>query len=149
MIRAGVELACCCNMRLSAPDVTFRVPAARMGIVYHHAGIARIRSVFGDNLAARLLVAGMTVTAKHAHGVGAVEVFPREHLRDEGLQLAHELRNVVPHAAAAHRSCLRALAASTFTPDAILEHERARKVAYASSEYRDKLAALRGIVSRA
>ncbi|MBL4688525.1 MAG: enoyl-CoA hydratase/isomerase family protein, partial [Nannocystaceae bacterium] len=43
-IGAGVELACACDLRLAKQGAWFQVPAARLGVVYHAEGLARIRN---------------------------------------------------------------------------------------------------------
>jgi enoyl-CoA hydratase/carnithine racemase len=105
---AGVELVAACDVRLAAPGVRFTVPAARLGVVYHAAGVALLRRVFGPALARRMLLAADGITAEEAH-----------------------------------RDLLRALDRGGPSAEELAAHERARRVAYTSDDFREGRAAAR------
>ncbi|MDC0675238.1 enoyl-CoA hydratase/isomerase family protein [Nannocystis radixulma] len=141
---AGVELVAACDVRLAAPGVRFTVPAARLGVVYHAAGVALLRRVFGPALARRMLLAADGITAEEAHRAGALTgLHPPDELARAGEELAARLRRGAPQSLRAHRDLLRALDRGGPTAEELAAHERARRVAYTSDDFREGRAAAR------
>lgn len=139
---AGVELACCCDLRLARTDTRFTVPVARLGVVYHPAGVDLLHHTVGLALAQRLLLLGDTVGADELLRAGAVHgVHPAADLDAAALALAGRLRSGAPGPLRAHRDRLRALAAGTAPDDRA--HEAARRTAYHGEDYREGRAAAR------
>lgn len=71
-IGAGLELACACDLRIAREDVWFAIPAAKLGVVYHLAGLHRLHAVLGDAVLRRLLLLGERVSADALAESGAV-----------------------------------------------------------------------------
>ncbi len=132
VVGAGVELACACDFRLAADDAYFSVPAARLGVVYHLDGLVRLRTVFGRSAVRRLMLAGARLDAAEALRVGAVdEVTRRGRLASLVDDLVKRLVGLDGRAVAASRRALRGLDAIAVASELRVEHDRARRQAYA------------------
>ena len=139
---AGVELACSCDLRLARDDTRFTIPAARLGVVYHPAGVDLLQRVLGLVVTQRLLLLGDTVGADDLLRAGGVHgVHPGDELAGAVRGLAGRLLAGAPASLRAHRDRLRALIAGA-TPDPAA-HEAARRDAYHSEDYREGRAAAR------
>ena len=79
---AGVELACCCDLRLARDDTRFTVPAARLGVVYHPAGVDLLERCLGLALTQRLLLLGDTLDAAELLRAGGLHGVHPEQLAD-------------------------------------------------------------------
>ena len=142
-IGAGVELACACDLRIAASGAWFQVPAARLGVVYHAEGLARIRAVFGEAGVARLLLLGRRVSVEDALGLGAlVEVVPPERFEPALQALVADLLAAAPQSLRGNRTLLRALGEPRLPADVLLAHEHARTAAYASADHQEARAAV-------
>lgn len=135
VIGAGVELAAACDLRIARPGVTFQVPAGKLGVVYHAAGVIRFHAVFGPALTQRLLLAGEAITAEEALSAGAlVAVIDAAALTEASLALADRLLAGDPGALRAHRVLLRAIERTAVDPECLRAHADARAEAYARAD---------------
>jgi enoyl-CoA hydratase/carnithine racemase len=131
VIGAGVELVAAADLRLACPAASLRVPAGKLGVVYHAAGLTRIHAAFGSTVTRRLLLAGEQVPIADARAClcALVEL---EALDQEALALARRVLELQPHSVAGNRRLLRALERAASLPADLLEaHEQARREAYA------------------
>lgn len=134
-IGAGVELAAACDLRIARRGVTFQVPAGKLGVVYHAAGIVRFHAVFGPALTRRLLLAGDRVDADEALAAGALAaVVDAEALAEAGVALGHRLLAGSSTSLRAHRDLLRALERAPLPAEAVDAHTAARAAAYAAAD---------------
>lgn len=69
----GLELALACDLRIAAADARLGFPAARLGLVYSHTGIARAMRILGSARAKQLFLVGEPVDAQTALAWGAVQ----------------------------------------------------------------------------
>jgi enoyl-CoA hydratase/carnithine racemase len=132
VIGAGVELISACDLRLARPDASLRIPAGRLGVVYHAAGLTRIHAAFGPTVARRLMLAGDEVAIVDAREslCALVEI---DRLDAEALALAERIASQAAHSVAGNRRLLRALDRSRALPADLLEvHELARLEAYSN-----------------
>ena len=108
-VGAGVELACACDLRVGTPQTTMRVPASRLGVVYHPRGVARMRRVLGESAVRRMLLLDETLDAPTLERAGALDrvAADADGLRALGLQLAGDLVALDARALQAHRAALR------------------------------------------
>lgn len=129
VIGAGVELISTCDFRLACAGASLRLPAGKLGVVYHAAGLARIHATFGPTIARRLILAGETVpiTDARASLVALVEL---EQLDEHALALARRIREQSPRSVAGNRRLLRALDRAALPARLLEAHERARREAY-------------------
>ncbi len=132
-IGAGVELLSACDLRIAVEDAWFAVPAAKLGVVYHAAGLARLHRVFGPSVLRRLLLLGQRVPATDALPAGALtELCSPDALESRVQATLAALRAGNPRSQATHRAVLRALDRGPLSPEQLQAHERARTEAYAS-----------------
>ncbi len=135
VIGAGVELACACDFRIAHPGVTFMVPASKLGVVYHAAGLIRFHAVFGPALARRLLLVGDTVSAEQALAAGAlVEIVDTQDLSDTGVDLGHRLLAGATHSLRAHRDFFRAIEGQDLPAKLLQAHQALRVRTYAAAD---------------
>jgi enoyl-CoA hydratase/carnithine racemase len=132
VIGAGVELACACDLRIAADDVTFRVPAAALGVVYHLDGLVRLRATFGAAATRRLVLLGERLEPEQALQAGAVHrVVPRDDLAAAIDATVQHLRGVDRRSLAANRDALRDLDRGAVAQTVRERHQQARVDAYA------------------
>lgn len=142
-IGAVVELVCACDLRIASEAAWFQVPAARLGVVYHADGLARIRAVFGEAGAAALLLLGRRLPAAQAHATGALlDVVPAARLDDAVAEIVAALGRGAPQSIAGNRTLLRALSDAALSPAARDAHADARRRAYGSADHREARAAV-------
>ena len=130
VIGAGVELVASCDFRIACPAASLRVPAGKLGVIYHAAGLARIHAAFGSTVVRRLFLANeqVPITDVRASLAHLVEL---EQLDEQALALARRIRELSPHSVAGNRRLLRAIDRATALPADLLEaHEQARREAY-------------------
>lgn len=89
-IGGGLELACCCDLRIADHSAQFGVTPARLGVVYAPPGIARLRELAGPATASYLLFSGRLLDAETAHHKGLVDLLGVDAER-EARSLASEL----------------------------------------------------------
>ena len=70
---AGMQLAVACDLRVVAPNATFGIPAARLGVMLSAANIARLAMLVGQATARDLLLSARTLTIDEADRVGLVQ----------------------------------------------------------------------------
>lgn len=130
VIGAGVELISSCDLRVACTAATLRLPAGKLGVVYHAAGLARIHAAFGPAIARRLLLAGEQVPIADARASLAALVDYAE-LDEQALVLARRVREQSPRSVAGNRAILRALDRALPLSAELLEaHEQLRRDAY-------------------
>jgi enoyl-CoA hydratase/carnithine racemase len=71
-IGGGLALAACADLRLAADDARFAVPAARLGLGYHLAGVERIVQLVGPSAAAEIFFTARQYSAAEALRIGLV-----------------------------------------------------------------------------
>ncbi len=132
VIGAGVELIATCDLRVARAGATLRIPAGRLGVVYHAAGLTRIHAAFGSTIVRRLFLAGDQVAIEDARAGLSALVEP-EQLDAAALSLAERVRSQAARSVAGNRRLLRALdRAQALPPDLLEAHEAARREAYAT-----------------
>lgn len=149
-IGAGVELACACDLRLGRHGIFFAIPAAELAVVYHAAGLANIRAVFGAAIVRRLVLLGERVSAEDALAAGAlVRLVEPEALEDAVTDVLDRLRRAAPLSTRGNRDLLRSLERGTIADAARAEHEARRHAAYDSEDHREaRLARAQGRAPR-
>ncbi len=145
-IGAGVELLSACDLRIATERASFRVPVAKLGVVYHADGIARIRAAFGPALTARMLLLQHKIGPQEALDAGAlIRVVAPTELDEELRRTWAALQSAVGVSLRGSRQVLRALSHGELSPELRDKHERLRRHAYASGEHQaaaERLAAL-------
>lgn len=140
-IGAGVELACSCDLRLARPGAWLKVPAGRLGVVYHAEGLTRLAHVLGPGITRRLLLAGERVEVEEVHRRGGVDAIA-EDVMAAATDMARHIATQAPLSVAGNRDLLRALQAGEVGPERLAAHEEARRRAYASEDHAEARAAV-------
>lgn len=131
-IGAGLELACACDLRIARDDVWFAIPAAKLGVVYHAAGLRRLHRVLGPTVLRRLLLLGERVDATAVSTAGALaHLVPPSSFEEVVDGAVDALGRGVPLSQHAHRTLLRALERGEVTEAGLEAHGEARATAYA------------------
>lgn len=129
-IGAGVELCCACDLRITVRNAWFAIPAAKLGVVYHAAGLARLHRVLGPTALRRLLLLGDRLTsAQLGHAMTRV-VLP-EALDSTVAATVAAIARGAPPSQRAHRDALRALESGGLNTAQAAAHDDARAQAYA------------------
>jgi enoyl-CoA hydratase/carnithine racemase len=125
-IGGGLELALCCDLRVSVDSARFSMPPAKLGIVYPPGGLRRFTRVLGTARAAELFLTARALDAAGALDWGIVSAaVPAAALADHALALATEVAALAPASLAGTKRALRAMAAAEHALDPALEAELA------------------------
>lgn len=109
-VGGGLELACCCDLRLSARSGRFGVPINKLGLVMAHSELATIRHVAGAAVTLELLLEGRLLEADEALVKGLVNrVVEDEALETEIAATTRRLADAAPLANRWHKAFLRRL----------------------------------------
>lgn len=73
-IGAAVELCAACDVVCAASDAFFAIPAARLGVLYHREGMARLERRFGRQALRAMMLLGRRVEASRIPPPGALDV---------------------------------------------------------------------------
>jgi enoyl-CoA hydratase len=92
VIGSGVEIALCCDIRIAAEDVRFRLPELSLGILPAAGGTQTLPRAVGISTAFEILLTGSWVDASEARRIGLVNrVVPRATLGSECLKIAERI----------------------------------------------------------
>lgn len=107
-IGAGLDLACMCDIRISADNALFAESFVRLGIVPGDGGAWLLPRIVGLPKASLMAFTGDTIDAKKALEWGLVaEVFAAEKLEDEAKALARRIAGNPSHALRLTKRLLR------------------------------------------
>jgi enoyl-CoA hydratase/carnithine racemase len=91
------ELAIACDIRIAADHALLSLPPAKLGLVYHWAGIRRFINVVGLANAKEIFFTGRVYEAVRAREMGLVNyVVPSDHLVSFTYQMAREISENAP-----------------------------------------------------
>ncbi|HMN78764.1 MAG TPA: enoyl-CoA hydratase [Burkholderiaceae bacterium] len=133
----GVGVAAVCDLRLCADDARFRIPAARLGLGYPSAAIARLLPLLGPANMLDVLYSARTFGAAEALAMGLVgKVWPADRFDAEAAQwLALVAENAPLTLRAIKRTTMELLQRPGEPPSA--EVTAAIDACFASSDYRE------------
>jgi enoyl-CoA hydratase len=134
---AGTQLAVACDLRCAAPDATFGIPAAKLGLMVDQWTVQRLVNLAGQSVARGMLVGGLTYSGAEAHGVGFSQ---RQGGVDTALDWADTLAALAPLTIAGHKFGLNE--AETIEASSPGYQERFA-AAWASADLQEGLAAFR------
>lgn len=110
---AGLELACCADVRVATPEAKFGAPIARLGFPMAPRELALIARVAGEATAREMLLTAAVLRAPALHARGFLHALcPAHELPAQALALAHRAAALSPMAARHNKQTLRALARS-------------------------------------
>jgi enoyl-CoA hydratase/carnithine racemase len=139
---AGLEIACCCDIRIAGQSARFGAPIARLGFPMAPREAQLVASVAGEATLREMLLEAVQLDAREMKARGFLQrVVPNENLALEVLATADRICQLAPQAARMNKRTLRRLAgraADAAPPADLLE----RAYDYASStEHREGIAA--------
>jgi enoyl-CoA hydratase len=96
-IGGGLELALCCDFRITSDAAKFGQAEVKLGIMPGGGGTARLPRLIGPGRAKEFLYFGDFIDAQEAYRIGLVnKVVPPEGLMDEAMKWAQELAERPP-----------------------------------------------------
>ena len=96
-IGGGLELALCCDFRITSDAARFGQAEVKLGIMPGGGGTARLPRLIGPGRAKEFLYFGDFIDAQEAYRIGLVnKVVPPEGLMDEAMKWAQELAERPP-----------------------------------------------------
>lgn len=140
-VGGGLELACCCDMRISARSGRFGVPINKISVVMAYPEIAQIRRIAGPAVAAEILLEARVFDAEEAFAKGLLNrLVDDEKAEEEGYAAARRMANGAPLANRWHKKFLARLADDT----PLSEAEQDECYAFLdTADYREGMAAFR------
>ena len=140
-VGGGLEIACCCDLRIAEPAARFGVPINRLGFSMYAGEMALVLRIVPRPVLAELLFEGRLLAADEALAKGLLtRVVAVEALAGEIRATADRIAAGAPLVARAHKAWLRRLA-DGHTPGA--EECAASLATLNSADYREGLSAFR------
>jgi enoyl-CoA hydratase/carnithine racemase len=136
-VGGGVALALACDLRYAADDAVFAVPAARLGLGYHAAGVRALVDLVGPAAAKEVLFSARRYAAAEALALGLVNrVVPKARLEAEVRELAGRIAENAPLTLRAIKLAVRELARDPGARDPE-RVARAIRACFESDDYRE------------
>jgi len=139
---AGIEIACCCDIRIAGQSARFGAPIARLGFPMAPREAQLVAAVAGEATLREMLLEAVQLDAREMKARGFLQrVVPNEQLAVEVQATADRICALAPQAARMNKRTLRRLAGRS--PDAAPPADLlARAYDYASSaEHREGISA--------
>jgi methylmalonyl-CoA decarboxylase len=150
MIEGGVwggacELALACDITVAAPNATFAVTPARLGVPYNVSGLLTFRNAANLRLVKEMIFTAKPIGVERAERLGLVNhVVPGEHLEAFTYELAHEIAANAPLSISVMKEQLRILAgAAPMSPQGFERIQGLRRVVYDSEDYLEGIRAFK------
>ena len=141
-IGGGLEIACCCDLRIASARSSFGAPILKIGFSMYAGELARILAAVPASVVAEILLEGRILGAAEACAKGLVtRVVADGATEAETLATCHRISQGAPLVAREHKRWIRALAGGR-TPTT--EEKRDSLSLVASADYRAGLAAFLG-----
>jgi enoyl-CoA hydratase/carnithine racemase len=138
---AGMQLAVACDLRVAAPNATFGIPAARLGVLLSAGNIRRLALVVGQAAARDILLSARVLDRDEAEAVGLVQRRADDAFA-AACALADEIAGLAPLSVRGHKHALNLFATSP-PIDPAMRDELARREAeaFASDDLQEGLTA--------
>lgn len=89
---AGLELAMCCDIRVTADHAKLGQPEINLGVIPGAGGTQRLSRLVGEGIAKEMILTGRFIDAQEAWRIGLVnKVVPKEKLMEEAMTTARTL----------------------------------------------------------
>jgi enoyl-CoA hydratase len=134
---AGTQLAVACDLRMAAPDASFGIPAAKLGLMVDQWTVQRLVRVAGEGPARAMLLAAEVYRGEQLAASGMVQRLGR---LDDALAWAEQLASLAPLTIAGHKVGLEEASAAATPTDGYLE---AFNRAWGSTDLQEGMAAFR------
>lgn len=140
-IGGGLAVALTADLRVTADDGRFAIPAARLGVGYAHGGVRGLMALVGPSNAKRILYTGDRFTAHDALGMGLVnEVVPKADLDARVAAIAATIAANAPLTVAAAKLAVNTLQRDPDHRD-FAPVEAAVHACFESADYREGVSA--------
>jgi len=133
----GLAIAMACDFRIATGRARFRIPAAKLSVVYGLRGTQTLLALVGLTWAKRLLCVGERVDAAKAHAIGLIDqVIDADDLSESIAPFLEAILSAAPLTASGSKAMLNGL---TYGVPADLERQAAQLIreAGASADYRE------------
>jgi len=144
----ALELSLSCDFRLAAVEATYSLPEVAMGLLPGSGGTSRLTRLVGSHWARWLVMAGETIDAQQALGMGLVHaVYPKDTLEEEARRFCRRLASRPPEALAAAKLAVE-LSVDLDRAQARNIERIANSYLFFGAEHQDKMAQLRAQLER-
>ena len=142
-IGGGVAIALTADARYAAEDAVFAIPAARLGLGYHMAGLEALVNLVGPSRAKEIFFTARRFTAAEACEMGLVNaVAPRENVLEAALARAQRIATLPPLAIRSAK-ILAQVATEAELPGGLAAERQTVAFLFATEDRREGLAAHR------
>ena len=108
-IGGGLATALAADIRFASPDSSFGSPAAKLGLGYEYAGLAKLARVVGPARARDILFSARFLGAEEAQRAGLVQfISPRDRIRNDVIAYATQIATNAPLTVAAAKAAINA-----------------------------------------
>ncbi|HEY6898893.1 MAG TPA: methylmalonyl-CoA decarboxylase [Rhodocyclaceae bacterium] len=139
------ELAFSCDILVAAPEVTFAITPAKLGIPYNISGLLTFTNTMNLHVVKEMIFTAEPVSVSRAAQLGAVNhVVPAGEIADFCLSMGRRIETLAPLAITVMKEELRVLtAAHSVTPRAFERVQGLRRQVYDGHDYAEGIAAFR------
>jgi len=128
-IGGGMELICCCDLRIGSDDSRFSIPEVKLGIVPDMGGTQRLPKIIGIGKAKELIYSGRSIDAQEALRIGLLnEVWTKDRVMERATALAREIAANAPLAVQAAKKAINGGWNQTLPAGLAIENSRAAEV---------------------
>ncbi len=93
----GCELAVTCDLRVASDNAVFRMPPAKLGVLYSFSGVKKFLNLIGPGYTREMFLVGRSIDAKRAEKMGLVNfVLSKEEVEGFTYSLAEEIAENAP-----------------------------------------------------
>lgn len=137
-IGGGCELSLAADIRISADNGRFGIPAARLGIVIGYREMDRLVGLVGRGNAAHLLLTGRLIVARQALRIGLVSaVLPLPEVDEHVYGLATEMASLAPLSHRAHKQIMETVLNNPALEDLTAEQEHLPFASFDTKDFRE------------
>jgi len=139
------ETAFACDMVIAAPNATFAVTPARLGVPYNVSGMLTFLNAADIRIIKEMAFTAKPMSAQRAEHLGIINyVVPNEELEAFTLSLARDIAANAPLSISVMKEQLRILAgAQTMSPEIFERVQGIRRVVYDSFDYEEGIRAFK------
>jgi enoyl-CoA hydratase len=128
-VGGGMELICCCDMRIGSDDSRYSIPEVKLGIVPDMGGTQRLPRIIGIGKAKELIYSGRSIDAREALRIGLLnEVCPKDRVMERAYLLAQEISGNAPLAVQAAKKAINGGWNQNLPVGLAIENSRAAEV---------------------
>lgn len=137
------ELAICCDIPVGAPNVTFAITPAKIGVPYNPSGLLRIMNEVDTSVAKEMFFTAQPMKAERALEVGILNhLVPLDELEPFTWSMAKTIAEMAPLSVSVIKEQMRLLSnARPLSPEAFERIQGLRKRVYDSHDYAEGICA--------